>query len=70
METKNTKVSQDAENLVNLWRYHVERKRLIDVEVDEAVKAQGKDPTGGRVNGSISKQLDAKDAEDKLESAV
>ena len=40
-------------------------------EVDEAVDAAGKDPTGGRgVNSSISNKLSAKESDEVLESAV
>ncbi|KAG7002286.1 hypothetical protein G7Y79_00027g059780 [Physcia stellaris] len=40
-------------------------------EVDEAVRNNGKDPTGGRgASGSITEQLDARNADGALPSAV
>ena len=43
----------------------------IVTEVDEAVKAKGEDPTGGRgLNGNISNQLNSARSEDMLKSAV
>lgn len=40
-------------------------------EVDEAVRAQKRDPTGGRgVNGKISNQLEGARGRETLESAV
>ena len=41
------------------------------LEVDQAVRAAGKDPTGGRgVNGNIDKQLETARTDEALKSAV
>lgn len=41
------------------------------IEVDEAVRAQGKDPTGGRgASGAITEALEARKTDEALASAV
>ena len=48
-----------------------EESRLTRVDVDEAVRVQQQDPTGGRgTNGKISNQLESAKDRAVLESAV
>ena len=52
-----------------VWPKEQELTRAV--EVDEAVRAAGKDPTGGRgVNGKITEKLKTKKIEEALKSAV